>query len=316
VPSRRDKDDKKQDTPSLLPSDAPFGPPPKSKRRLFGRKDKDGSDASPDEPETEPLEDVRPPEAGRPAPPKRPPPPPPLPPPLPEAPSPRPGVSRTSTVPNPDENELEFVFTGSAGTPSVPALKKERVVTTEAVAVPPAEPREARGVSRGAIIAIAVLLLLVAAVGAYALFFADDDPAPTPIPTVAPTTEPTTTPEPTATAVALSEECTNSFLFAQANTEDPSRLVRTGDLCTTAEEWVAGAKAHPAAVGAASADEVDNNDLLTFCGRSPDTKVCDDASNKGLLATPAPPESPAASPAASPASTPAASPAATEGRSA
>lgn len=280
MPPRRED---KPEGPSLLPSDAPFGPPPKAKRRLFGERTEAGTEEPlPGDAAAEPT----PPAPPRPTPPRR------------------RDQTATDSVPNPDEHELEFVFVaGAGGTPAPPArapVPPPVAVTAGGATLPPVE---RRGLSRGTLVAIVALLLLVAGVAAYALLSGgDEEPVPTIAPRTAPTVAPTTAPTPTPAAAALTEECTNSFLFAQANSDDPQNLRRTADFCPTAAMWLQAARSYPGAVGASTADEVGPDDVERLCRSVPASTMCRDAEKEGVLGADATPTaSPAATPAASPA---------------
>jgi hypothetical protein len=185
----------------------------------------------------------------------------------------------TPSVPDPNEHEMEFVF--GAGTAAAPTVRR----TTETVVTTPAgPPSQGRQISRSTLILLAVLLALIAAVVGYALLSGgDDDPEPTIAPqTVPPTTAPTTAP--TVAPAALSEECANAFLYAQANPQPPTNVTRTGDLCPTVDGWLAGARQQPGAIGASSATEVGEDDVRSFCTNAPQSAMCQDAERKGVLA--------------------------------
>lgn len=286
MPSRRDK---KPDAPNLLPTEGK-----KAADDPFVAEDPFADDAGADDAEADDPwapSDVGPPKVAAAA----------------------PWVPSTG-IPDPHEHEVEFVFGGNQ--PSGPRVKAPKVprVAPAAVSRGPAS-RGPGGLSRGALAAIVVLLLLVAGVAAYALFFSDDEepPVPTLAPTVAPTPAPTIVP--TVPPVVLSEECLNSFLFAQAHLDEPKNLTRTTELCPTVEQWLEAAKRHPAAVGASSAEEVDNEDVQKVCASAPRSAMCRDAEDKGVLGGEGTaPSSPApASPGGSPAGSPVASPTAAAG---
>jgi hypothetical protein len=220
-------------------------------------------------------------------------------------------------MPDPLEHEVEFVFTGGGGGPRIsmpkaakapkePRLKRRArsaaVAGAETIETSETAEEVGRQVSRGLLAVLAAVLLLLLGVGAYALFFSDDDeplPDPTARVTIAPTTAPTTAPTPAA--VALPEECANGFLFAASRPDDQQNVSRTGDLCPTVDLWLEAAKQHPAAIGESSAADVGADDVKTFCANAEATAMCRDADRRGLLdATASPATSSTPPPAASP----------------
>jgi hypothetical protein len=180
------------------------------------------------------------------------------------------------TVPDPDENELEFVFSGRESTPARAAATTTTTTTVERTGP------NGRKISRSTAIALAVLLALIAGVVAYALLSSDDDPPASTAPpaSVATSTAPSTAP--TSDPILLSEECLNGFQYAEANPE-PTNVTRTADLCPTVAQWLEAAKRFPAAIGASSASDVGADDVQRICASAPQSAMCRDAQKTGVL---------------------------------
>jgi hypothetical protein len=136
-------------------------------------------------------------------------------------------------------------------------------------------------------IAIATALFLLSAC-------ATNSPQP-PTPTQASNPEPTSAPSTTAPGPAQSTppadtQATAACLEAMeaaASEPDPDRaeplIIATLSKCTSAEDWLVGLREHPGAMGLTSSADLGSDSLIVPCSAGPDTRVCSDATKRGLV---------------------------------